>query len=224
MKAILAILLSFILIQSQAFALRLSYPSSSIAVAGTYAGALYPQNSGIENGNGAIGDNSLGVFAFGAPQSGLASGVAVYFSNGLTYLGTIVGVIDPDKLVLHADVKLQANTTRLTIGVGGVGTIGGGGVGTIGGGGVGTRTIETIPAGFANGSLKADVVNPTASGKFNSVRLNGQADLQSQTVDPVTGATGPFVALVLVVDGFKQSFTTAGTVDLSILTNTQPGQ
>lgn len=224
MKSVLSLLMAFVLLQGQAWALSggPDFGTNNNGVTlGTFAGVLLPVSGtgtttvGTATANaGAFDDsNALGVFSIGVPQIGLASGVFVYFSSGATYTGTIVGEADPESLQLRALVKAQFNIT-IAISAANLVT------------GLTASALATFPGGYANGSLKADIAQG-ALNRFSSssgvVRISGKANLEVQSANLATGSpVGAITSLVLSLDGYKQSATTSVAVDISALTNTQP--
>ncbi len=103
MKAVLVSLLSFILIQSQAFALRLQYPVT-LSVNGAYAGVLLPDPT-----DPLTDPNAIGLFTASIPSTGLSTGAFLVFANGSTFNGTMSAFVDLDKSTIQG--ILQANYT-----------------------------------------------------------------------------------------------------------------
>ncbi len=98
MKAILGVLLCYVLFASECFAHK-GGPfegGTTVATTGTFAGVLLPdsQISPFEN--------SIGLFTAVFPKTGLGSGSLVIFQTGQTYTGTIQGLIDPKGGVVSA--------------------------------------------------------------------------------------------------------------------------
>jgi hypothetical protein len=204
MKAVLALLLSFVFVQTQAFAISGGPDYGNLGqVTGTYAGALFPSGSTLESGTPSPGaNNSLGLFAIGVPSTGLASGIALYFTTGDAFTGSIVGVADPGEEVIRAVMTMQSTVpTTTTDPITGLPTI--------------SQTTNAI----ASGSLKADI-STTNNGGASLTRLEGAAELDTQTIAAGGALSGATTAIVLIVDGFQQSAATSGTIDLSTLTNT----
>jgi hypothetical protein len=218
MKKLLSLLLVFVFLQSEVWALSggpVFSLNSVTSTQGTFAGVVIPVSSTSNTATTQDIANSLGVFSIGIPQVGLASGVFVYFSNGQTFTGTIVGTADPEKLTLQALVKAQFNiTTEVSITDTTTGTTA-----------PVASALETVPGGFANGSLQAEF-RADSGGAFATVgaslvRLKGKATLEVQSANTATGApVGAISNLELSVDGFQQSATQSQAVDISALTNT----
>src|SRR5271170_7063902 len=99
MKTMLAVLLSFILMEAPVLALQGGYslPNSSNGLTGTYAGVLIPSSDDVLASNAVdIGTNSLGLFTLGVPTTGLGAGTVSIFSVGRTFTGTIQALADPE--------------------------------------------------------------------------------------------------------------------------------
>ncbi len=110
MKAVLAVLLSFVFIQTQTFALSggPNYPGATGSFAGTYAGTFVPT----------VGSNALGVFVLGVPLKDIAEGVSYAFSEGSFYQGGMVGIVDPDQATFNGLLKLVRLSSVSTAGSG----------------------------------------------------------------------------------------------------------
>ena len=115
MNKVLSLLLAFVFLQTQSWALSggPNYSSGTqagqISLIGVYAGALLPagvdESTGEETGE--LVSNGLGLFALSVPETGLGVGQFVYFSEGRTFTGTITGVADPDRGTLTGLLKGQ---------------------------------------------------------------------------------------------------------------------
>ncbi|MEP6667675.1 MAG: hypothetical protein ABJF10_00895 [Chthoniobacter sp.] len=197
MKKVLSLLVAFVFLQVQSWALSGGpvYAGTTAAVKGTYAGSLVP----------AIAGNSLGIFSIGVPSTGLASGVFAMFISGGAFYGSIVGIIDPDKLTLNALAQAQENAVRTLFANG-------------------QLQILTIPVALASGSIQAKLI-PTkqqfASQSGGGYRLTGSGELQTSSFPAGGGAPVPGVTVAITVDGFQQSTTVDSTINLSTLTGTQ---
>lgn len=110
MKAVLALLLSFVFLQTQTFALSggPNYSGSTGTFAGTYAGTFVPTT----------GSNALGIFVLGVPTKDTAQGVTYAFAQGSFYQGGMIAIIDPDDASLSGLLKLvrlsSASATSFT--------------------------------------------------------------------------------------------------------------
>lgn len=206
MKKVLSLLVAFVFLQVQSWALSGGpvFAGSTAAVKGTYAGSLIPSTAA---------SNSLGIFALGVPTTGLASGIFALFVSGGAYYGSMVGVIDPDKLTLNALAQASQSETAVQTNANG------------------TTTIVTIPVGLASGLIRATLKQQTSNGFSSSggtgaYRLTGSGSLQTFTLPTGSvfvggGAPVPGAVINLTVDGFQQSTTVDSTINLNTLTGTQ---
>jgi len=199
MKKVLSLLVAFVFLQVQTWALSGGpvYAGTTAAVKGTYAGSMIPD----------VGTNSLGIFAIGVPSEGLASGAFAMFVSGGAFYGSIVGVIDPDKLTLNALAQAQENTEITDLFNG-------------------TLEIITIPVAIASGSIFAKLTQTNqnafaSSGGTGGYRLTGSGALQTFNFPAAGGSPVPGVAITVTVDGFQQSTTVSGTININTLTGTQ---
>jgi hypothetical protein len=100
MKVLLATLLCSVLHTTQLFAISggpFGGGDTQVAVTGTYAGVMVPVPVDDPTTPGiTLTDNSLALFTFSVPKTGLAIGVSAVFRNGYFYPGGIVGTADPD--------------------------------------------------------------------------------------------------------------------------------
>lgn len=199
MKKVLSLLVAFVFLQVQSWALSGGpvFGGNSAAVKGTYAGSMVPGVAG----------NSVGIFALGVPSTGLASGVFAMYIAGGAFYGSIIGVIDPDKLTLNALAQAQQNSTRTLLSGG-------------------QLQILTIPVALASGALFATLVPPD-HGAFGSTsssggyRLTGTGQLQTSSFPAGGGAPVPGTTVDVTVDGFQQATTVDSQININTLTGTQ---
>ncbi len=145
MKAILGLLLCYVLFASQCFAIKGGpvYPGGTVNVTGNFAGVLNPTKTGV---------NALGIFTVSIPLTGLASGSFLIFQSGRTFVGTIQGLADPRTATLKAVVQgIPVVTQTDPTGPGGI-------------------IITTLNV-HADGLLEAQIKAPPASNFFNSRTL-----------------------------------------------------
>jgi hypothetical protein len=188
------------------------YPNNAGSVSGTYGGTLIGQVSFDAAGTATptsststtLTNNGTGLFVVGIPAAGVGSGVFAFFAQGITYTGAIIAIIDPGELKMTGILKGEAFSLETeTLVVAGV--------------------PETVTFTFINGylgaSLTADIITIPPSGVNGGVsgtRLVGTAIATSADANNnIIGSS------TLIVDGFLQSPSVTGTVDLSSLTNTQ---
>ncbi|RYD74763.1 MAG: hypothetical protein EOP84_19375 [Verrucomicrobiaceae bacterium] len=237
MNKVLSLLLAFVFLQTQAWALTggPNYNSGSatgnISLLGVYAGALLPSGdeSSDEIAAEDLATNGLGLFALSVPETGLGTGQFVYFSEGRTFTGTITGVADPDKGTLTGLLKGQFDivTDNVQVNDDFLGD---------------ASLVASQPGGFANGQVTADFVpsefvGVTAAGvPFTGLRIEGTATIEISefrettsrepgvddgdpaTDDRITVTTTsvvPVGTVNLSVDGFRQS-TTPGSVTVTL--------
>ncbi len=195
MKKVLSLLLAFVFLQANTWALSGGpvYAGDTASVKGTYAGTLIGKNTinTPTDPNNSTGANGLGIFAIGVPTTGPGVGAFAFFSQGDTFFGTIVGIIDPDLLTLNALVN--GNTVVQNVG-----------------GNNGSSTSGT-PAGSAHGQIVAKLVRPERSAFVSSnqgFRVEGNAYMDIQfLVDDGNGGSVvmSFGTVDLSVVGFQQS-------------------
>ena len=230
MNKVLSLLLAFVFLQTQSWALSggPNYSSGNqagqISLIGVYAGALLPagvdESTGEETGE--LVSNGLGLFALSVPETGLGVGQFVYFSEGRTFTGTITGVADPDRGTLTGLLKGQFDivTDNIQVEDDLLGD---------------ASLVASQPGGFANGEVRADFVPGvtvaiSSTGlpflglrlegtalieisefRSSTVRVPGEDDGDPTTVEPETEVTQvsvvPVGTVSLTVDGFRQSDT-----------------
>ena len=206
MKNVLSLLVAFVFVQTQCWALSGGpvYTGTQGSVQGTYAGVLIPTG---------IGSNALGLFTLGVPQTGLASGSFAMFAGGGTFFGTMLGIMDPDTLTLSAVAEGQESVRRSF-------------TDTLGVTGVSSQVVAT-----GSGAIKATLVKANANKSLTqgtgAQRLVGSGALATKslanTLDPFFffdfGSTFvPGDTVSFTVDGFKQSGTATGTLNVNSLT------
>ena len=187
MKQVLSLLVGFVLIQTQAWAISGGPPQDGAQTnyQGTYAGVLIPESTQEVQGS-----TSIGLFSFSQRQTGFTSGTILTFVNGTVFNGTLEGVVDPKngslKAVLNASSTFNVVYTFQTVDANGNTTI----------------TTEEYPI-LCQGSLKAKI-KPDQSG-FTAARVEGTASLDvyfsfENDGTPIITQTAKFQ-----VDGFQQS-------------------
>jgi hypothetical protein len=200
MKKVLSLLLAFVFLQTQSWALSggplvAGGPGSSLT--GTYAGVLVPQLAP------AVGaSTSIGLFTLATPDTGLATGTITVFVNGAAFNGTVTGVMDPKEGKFSGVVDAQS-TFQVTIFVP---------VSTV----VNGVTQTTFQAQnfdvFAQGSMDAeafqdDNVNLFTTSASTPTRLQGTATLDIFFQIANDGTPVVTQTTVFDLDGFKQSDT-----------------
>lgn len=182
MKAILATLLCYLLVQAQCFAHKggpFEGGKGQVATTGIYAAILMP--SACSN---CLGSNTLGLFTMTVPETGLASGTAFMFGFGASFTGTIQGAVDPKTANLYAVFKTEFDITV-------------------------QQTIDTtvIFAYLANGQLTDNKI--VAGRGFSMPRINGVANITFSTSPGgskyLPGFPEEAQAVPYTVLGFKQA-------------------
>ena len=118
MKQVLSLLVAFVFMQVQTWALSGGpvYPGNATSLSGTYAGTITGEvffdavGGVIPTTPNTVSANGSGVFVIGQPASGLGSGVfAILFLSGTTYTGSVIAVADPGLLTMNGVMEGQAN-------------------------------------------------------------------------------------------------------------------
>jgi hypothetical protein len=124
MKIVLACLMCLVLGASECFAIDggpFDGGGAIVNVTGIYAGVFVPIPIIVAPGPPPVilNDNSLALFTFTVPRTGLATGTSAVFRNGFFYSGTILGSADPDSAKLTGIVAsffeeaIQEGTTTI---------------------------------------------------------------------------------------------------------------
>lgn len=209
MKQVFSLLLAFVFLQAQTWAIGGGPQSGGggAALVGTYAGVLIPVSQ--TNAPVSVQTNAaaVGLFVVGVPATGVATGSAVAFVNGIAFLGDMTGIADPKKQSLIGIVEGVSNVdaTLLVPVVDANGLI----------------TYQTITSKiFAQGSIKADFENsggnidPISGTAGGNRRLSGTATLDLFVNVNADGSPGIFNSVKFRVDGFQQR-ATASTVTIT---------
>ena len=120
MKKVLSLLVAFVFMQVQTWALSggPQYGGNQSSVTGTYAGVFTGiGGTAIALGTGALvdsaGTNAVGLFVIGVPATDLANGTLALFFEGAFFQGGILGIADPNKSTLTG-VCQGVHITQLT--------------------------------------------------------------------------------------------------------------
>lgn len=194
MNRVLSLLVAYVFLQTQAWALSGGpiYPGTGTTLTGTYAGVLVPDVP--QTGNSLSGQplpsniTSIGLFSVGVPDVGIASGALIFFVNGDSYSGTISGIADPGKGTFVGLVDAISNFILVDPNFPGV-----------------EFRI------FAAGNIDAEILNKggTNSSAPGSTRLEGTA-----VVNVSGGGQGYDGVFTYLVDGYKQSDTATTTTTI----------
>lgn len=199
MKQVLSLLMAFVFLQTQSWALSggpFGGSGSGGSLTGSYAGVLIPEVAPV------VGTaTSIGLFTLLQPDSGFTTGAISVFVDGVAYLGTITGVMDPKdgafRGVIDAASTLQIQTPVQTTQI-------------VNGIPVTTTTIQNSVIS-AQGSIEAIVAADIGANAFqtstsSATRVEGTATIDiSPGFDPATGTPIVTQTVVFLVDGFKQA-------------------
>jgi len=210
MKKVLSLLVTFVFLQVQSWALSggPSYGAINNSVSGTYAGVLV----------GGVGVNGLGLFQIGMPTAGLGSGTFAFFAGGGAFFGTVVALADGEKSTMSGIFKGQLNVQIS---------------GSTGNGG--SVSTTQVPVALMGGQFVAKITGDSGGTTTIGVgaRLTGTALVTvsaANTPNPFSANGGivPEPAGIqngnsaMTIDGFQQSSQVTGQVSLSSLTGTTP--
>jgi hypothetical protein len=218
MKKVLSLLVAFVFLQTQTWALSGGPFQTTVGanIIGTYAGVMLPAIApAVAPAGAAAPAASIGLFSFAQPQTGLATGALLIFVNGTAFAGTITGLIDPEdgKLSAVIDAQSNINTAIAVVAVPG-----------------GAPAAARPQQGFAQGNLTAQIKtvegltnglptpgSVTATSSNLAIGLNASRITGTATVAvffSLTAAGAPVVSSTtsFTVSGFKQADTaTTGT-------------
>ena len=195
-KALFGCLLCFVFATSQSFAIKGGppYPGGG-NLKGTYAGVM----QGVFDPTNPRSSNTLGLFSFSLPETGLATGIVILFVAGRTFTGSVQGVGDPNKGNLHVVVQTTTKTSVTLCEKSSTGAI------------IGSTTTDVTDR--ADGTLDASITSSSKAGaSVTGTLVKGTGFVTAtQSVKDPTDCTGVQVnssLLSLLVDGFKQSTST----------------
>ena len=217
MKKLLPILLCYVLMTSQVYAISGGpvLGGSSLNPVGTYSGVINV-NQELDNDNPVVdpvtGDlvpasisdfNAIGLFSLAVPDTSVATGSFILFVDGEVFSGTITASVDPDSGKLSGIVE---GTFPYTVNIPTS---------------TGTVTTESLTA-TASGQITAQV-GATRQGSISSASLSG-----SSTLDVAFGGLDGLEInvdriLVCTVSGFRQSVTATATTVTSGTSTTGGG-
>lgn len=193
MKKVLSLLLLFVFLQTQAWAL-----SGGPSFAGQGAVSLIGTYSGVLTGP----PNALGIFVVGIQEVGPATGNCSVFLAGAFYGGSIIGIGDPQESTFRGVIDAERLSSVSFFSDPFFGTQSG------------SRTVQGIASGLVDATITQE--GGVGSG-LAGTRLVGTAHVDAREFDPgtttttgtVITTTGAAYVLVgsedFVVDGFKQS-------------------
>jgi hypothetical protein len=181
MKKVLSLLMAFVFLQAQTWALSggpdfstdIESPNSLI---GTYGGVFIPQSSTVPNAGNGTNAPSIGIFSIAVTQTGIAAGNAIFFVRGAAFIGQIAAIADADKKQIDGVFGAQSNfDVILTVLTGTTTTV------NANGQTVTTRTFsqQNYPV-FAEGSFKMKVKEGDA-GAFTTAPAGSGAGSSGST-------------------------------------------
>lgn len=189
MKRVLSLLMAFVFLQVQTWALSGGPYGSEVSggtLTGTYAGVLVPQD--VVAG----GSASIGLFTLVQPDAGLTTGTISVFVNGAAFSGSIQGVMDPKDGAFNGVID-AASTFQIPVVV------------------PGSNPVQTVNTNvFAQGNMEADVsVDPEPS-DFSTIattpsRIEGEASVDVFYQVDANGTPVVTQTALYDVSGFKQS-------------------
>ena len=211
MKKVLSLLVAFVFMQVQTWALSggPQYGGDQASVTGTYAGVFTGiGGTAVNLGTGTLvdsaGTNAVGLFVIGVPAVDVANGSMALFFEGAFFQGGIIGIADPNKKTLTGvcqgvHITQLSTFTDLFFG----------------------QTAKTVNYDSrADGTIKASIENTG----INGITLVGTGSFTVSIIvstpvtfpDPnnpgffittVVQSSVPTGTLSFTVDGFKQSDT-----------------
>jgi hypothetical protein len=213
MKKVLSLLVAFVFLQVQSWALSggpvFTTTSANPSIIGTYGGVMIPTSTQTNTAIGATGANdftpaSIGLFSIAVPETGISSGVAIVFVDGVAFIGQIAGVGDGDRQEIQGVI---AGTSNFTVHVEISPPI------------IGIPPNPSIPAVFADfpifaeGSFKADIIEgdagaftPAPAGSGNPGSSSSSATTSSTAAE--VGSTN--AARIVGTAQIATFFTTSG--------------
>ncbi len=202
MKKVFSLLLAFVFLQTQTWALGGGPQGTGggAALVGTYAGVLIPVSQTKPLVVGAQSSASIGLFVVAVPATGVAKGAAVAFVDGIAFIGDMTGIADSRKQTLVGIVEGVSNFDVITL----VPVVDANGNVTF------QQVITKI---FAQGGINAKFestgggVNPTTGSAGGGRRLSGSASLDLFADLNANGTPNIFNTVKFRVDGFQQSAT-----------------
>lgn len=182
------------------------YGGGQVTVTGTYAGSMVPIPTVLAPGV-TVTDNSLVLFTFQVPKSGLASGTAAVFRNGFFYSGASGGLGGTTTGGSGGSQGIQASVDPDSGKITGI---------------LSTSFEEDITSGTttqtahfqADGQfVNAKVVSNTSSTSTALARIRGKASLTyilgaNADLVPNSGAADSGGPIFYKIKGFKQSEST----------------
>lgn len=224
MKKVLSLLVAFVFLQVQSWALsggpdysRLNGGTSgNPSIIGTYGGVLIPTSASAAPATPQPA--SVGVFSISVPETGVSAGVAIMFVNGVAFIGNVAGMADVDNQSIQGLIAGESNFKVSITGAGGttqqysISAQGSFKAKVLEGD---TGAFTPAPPGSGNGSSSSSsssssstATSSTAAevGSTNAARLTGSAQVGTFfLVDTTTGEPLIDVVVNYSIDGIKQN-------------------
>jgi hypothetical protein len=217
MRKVLSLLLAFVFMQVQAHALSggpvfgSGNATGALNVIGTYGGVLRPGSGVVDSeggGDATTGqDNSqstsIGLFSFGVPDAGPATGGVVVFVEGTAFNGILTGVADPLDGAFSGIIDAISTYTISFIVQTGFDA-------------AGNPIFQTIDTNvFAQGNMEAQItsltggiaVDPLTGVNSGTTRIEGTASIDIFYQLEADGTPAVSNTVTYDVTGFKQSDT-----------------
>lgn len=242
MKKVLSLLVAFVFLQVQSWALsggpdysRLNGSTGNPSIIGTYGGVLVPTSSTATSTTPQPA--SIGVFSISVPETGIAAGVAIMFVNGVAFIGNVAGIGDSDKGTIQGLIAGESNFQVSITGAGGSTQA----YNIAAQGSFKAKVIEgdagaftPAPAGSGNGtsssgggsssSSSSTSSTPNEIGSTNAARLTGSAQVGTFfLVDTTTGEPLIDVVVTYSLDGIKQNNIPTNVTSVSFNFGTSTG-
>ena len=221
MKKILPILLCYVLMCTQAYAISGGpvFGGNALNPVGTYSGVI-TVNQELDNDNpvvdpvtgtlvpaGVADVNAIGLFDLGVPQTSVATGSFILFVDGLVYSGTITASVDPDSGQLNGIVEGTFPFTVTTFTENATGTV---------------TSVSTSVSALANGKITAQL-GATRQGSLSSASLTGASTIDVDNSGITNGVFRTDTILNCTVSGFRQSTTSTSATSITSGTSTTGG-
>ena len=206
MKKVLSLLLAFVFLQTQTWAIGGGPQGTGggAALVGTYAGVLIPVSQTKPLVVGGQSSASIGLFVVSVPAVNVAKGAVIAFVDGIAFIGDVTAIADPKKQTLVGVVEGISTNDVITL------------VPVVDANGNVTFQQVTTKI-FAQGNINARFessgggVDPITGSAGGSSRLGGNASLDLFADLNSNGTPNIFNTVKFRVDGFKQSATASAT-------------
>ena len=212
MKKLLPILLCYVLMTTQAYAISGGpvFGGGGLNPVGTYSGVINVTKE-LDNDDPVVDPvtgnlvpsevadvNAIGLFDLGVPTVSVATGSFLLFVDGVVYTGTITASVDPDSDKLSGIVEGTFGFT----------------VETINDSGIGFTTVVTDVTALASGQITAGI-SGTKQGTIASALITGVATINVDNSGLTNGQFHTDSTLDCTVSGFRQALTASAATTLA---------